>query len=98
MPCAEHTSQRCELRVAADLLATLDERLIEHLAVDASRTFVLYREAILDLTVRDGDLSAARVFTVDVQGFAARVTDPNPTAVISDFCHDIVAAIDTVRG
>ncbi len=95
MPCAEHAAQRCELRVAADLLATLDERLIEHLTVDASRTFVCYREAVLDLTVRDGDLSAARVFTVGVQGFAYRATDPDPAAVITAFCRDLVAAIET---
>lgn len=46
---AEDVSQCCELRVEADLLAALDNLVIEHLDVDAYRTFVLYHEAVLDL-------------------------------------------------
>ncbi|WP_248905010.1 hypothetical protein [Halocatena marina] len=91
----ERSSQRCELHAAADLLATLDERLIEHLTVDDSRTFVLYNEAILDLTVSDGDLCAARSFTIGLQGFAQRVSDPDPESVITALCRDLTASIDT---
>lgn len=94
---AEHSSQRCELRAATDLLAALDEHLIEHLDVDASRTFVCYRKAVLDLRVVEGTLAAAREFTVASQGFAWHVNKPDPDAVIDTFCRELVAATDTAR-
>lgn len=97
MPSAEYSSQRCELRGAGDLLAALDEQLIEHLTVDDARTFVCYREAVLDLRVTEGTLAAARVFTVASQGFAYSVRDPDPGAVITALCRELVAATDTNR-
>lgn len=54
----------------ADLLAALDTCPIEHLSNDASCTFVLYGEAILNLRVPDGTLAAVCVFTVEARGFA----------------------------
>lgn len=93
----EPSSQRCEVDGPADLLAALDERCIEHLDVDAYRTFVLYREAVLDLRVVEGTLAAARVFIVASQGFAWHVSNPDPTAVIADFCTALVATTDTTR-
>lgn len=95
MPSAEDASQRYELRADADLLAALAERMIEHLDVDAYRTFVLYHEAVLDLRVVEGTLAAARAFTVASQGFAWHVSNPDPTAVIGSFCRDLVAATNT---
>lgn len=95
MPSAENASQRCDLQADADLLAALDELVIEHLDVDAYRTFVLYREAVLDLRVVEGTLAAARTFTVASQGFAWHVSNPDPDAVITAFCRELVAATDT---
>lgn len=95
MPSAEDASQRCELRADVDLLAVLDDLLIEHLDVDAYQTFVLYREAVLDLRVVEGTLAAARACTVASQGCAWHVSDPNPIAVIDAFCRELVAATDT---
>lgn len=95
MPSAEDASQHCDLRTEADLLTLLDDLLIEHLDVDGYRTFVLYREAVLDLRVVEGPLAAARAFTVASQGFVWHVSDPDPNAVIADFCTDLVAATDT---
>lgn len=70
MPSDESISQQCELRTDADLLTALDTRGLEHLDVDDHRTFVLYREAVLDLQVTEGTLTAARTFTVTSRGFA----------------------------
>lgn len=97
MPSVEDSSQRCELREAADLLVALDEQLIEHLPVDEARTFVCYREAVIDLRVTEGTLAAARAFTVASKGFAYSVRDPNPVAVIAALCRELVAAIATDR-
>lgn len=97
MPNAEEASQRYELRADADVLAALDELVIEHLDVNAYRTFVCYREAVLDLRVVKGTLAAARAFTVASQGFAWHVSDPDPDAVITAFCRELVAATDTAR-
>lgn len=95
MPNTEPVTQRCELRTDADLLAALDECRLEHLDVDAYRTFVCYREAVLDLRVVTGTLAAARACTVASQGFAWHVSEPDPTAVIGAFCRELVAATDT---
>lgn len=92
MPSDEPVAQRCELPTAADLLAALETRGFEHLDVDDYRPFVLYREAVLDLRVTDGTLTAARAFTVDSQ-----VSKRDPEAVIADFCDTLVAATDTDR-
>lgn len=97
MPSAEQCSQRCELRATGNLLAALNEQLIEHLPVDDARTFVCYREAVIDLRVTEGTLAAARAFTVASQGFAYSVRDPDPGAVITALCREIVAATDTDR-
>lgn len=94
IPSAEDASQRCALRAEADLLAALEEWGIEHLDVDDVRTFVLYHEAVLDLRVDEGTLSAQAV-TVTSQGFAHWVKDPDPAGVIADFCTGLVAASDT---
>lgn len=56
MPSGAPAATRCELRADADLLAALDEHLIEHLDGDASRTSVCYRMAVLDLRVTGGRL------------------------------------------
>ncbi|MFC6965101.1 hypothetical protein ACFQL7_28230 [Halocatena marina] len=94
---SEPVTQRCELPTAADLLAALERCGFEHLDVDDHRTFVLYSEAVLDLQVTDGSLTAARTCTVASQGFALWVSDPDPDAVIGDFCTELVAAADTDR-
>jgi hypothetical protein len=91
---AEPSSQRCEVDGPVDLLAILDERCIEHLDVDASRTFVLFREAVLDLRAVEGTLAAARAVTVTSQGVAWHVSDPDPDAVIEAFYRELVAATD----
>lgn len=97
MPSDAPAVQRCELRAVTDLLAALDEYLLDHLVVDDARTFVLYRDAILDVTVRDGDLSTARTVIVRTQGFSRRVRDPEPAAVLAAFCEELMPATDTDR-
>lgn len=92
----EPAAQRCELRTSANLLAALDECNLEHLDVDEYRTFVLYREAVLDLRVKEGRLTAASAFRITSQGFSYRVNDPDPETAITEFCRDLVAATDTV--
>ncbi|MFC6964526.1 hypothetical protein [Halocatena marina] len=94
---SEPVSQRCELPTAADLLTALEKRGFEYLDVDDHRTFVLYSEAVLDLQVTEGTLTAARTCTVTSQGFALWVNDPDPDAVVADFCTELVAAADTDR-
>lgn len=95
---AESSSQRCEIDGPANLLTALDERRIEHLDVDAYRTFVCYREAVLDLRVVEGTLAAAQAVTVATQGFAWHVSKPDPVGVIADFCTALVAATETDGG
>lgn len=80
---------------AADLLATLDTRGLDHLNVDDHRTVVCSREAVLDCRVTDGTLTAARAFTVASQGIAHWVREPDPAAVHAAFYRELVAAIDT---
>jgi hypothetical protein len=91
----EPSSQRCEVDEPTDLLAVLDERCIEHLDVDAYRTFVCYREAVLDLRAVEGTLTAAQAVTVASQGVAWHVSEPDPAAVIAEFCTELVAATET---
>lgn len=78
MPSDEQPAQHCELQADADLLATLDTQCLEHLDVDDYRTFVLYRDAVLDLRVTEGTLPAAQSVTVASQGFAWHVSEPDP--------------------
>ncbi|NKE36531.1 hypothetical protein GWG54_12000 [Natronococcus sp. JC468] len=49
-----------------DLQAMLASLGIDHLVVDPMRLFVIFRSAVLDLTVRQGDLEAADVVTLAV--------------------------------
>lgn len=88
-------SRHYELDDVADLEWALDERGIEHLDVNTSRTFVLYREAILNLIVTDGVLSAARAVTIECWEVSPRATDPGPEAVLAALCDEVVAASDT---
>lgn len=77
---------------AADLRADLDKRLIEHLDVAASRTFVLSRETVLDLGCMT-ECSLGRVWLWS-QGFTGPVSNPDPAAVIAMGCRTLVMATD----
>lgn len=77
-----------------DLERVLDQRGIEHLDVNRSRTFVLYRKAILNLVVTDGKLAAARAATVECWEASQRSTDPGPEEVLTIFCEKVRATPD----
>lgn len=77
-----------------DLEHVLDQRGIEHLDVNESRTFVLYRNAILNLVVTDGELAAARAVTVECWEASQRSTDPGPEEVLTVFCEKVRATPD----
>jgi hypothetical protein len=72
-----------EFGAPIDLERVLDE--LEHLAVDEQRTFMLYRDAILNLVVTDGTLSAARAIIVECWEFSRRTVDSDPDAVLTAF-------------
>lgn len=97
MPSDEPVVTQWEVDGALDLLAAFDAQLLDHLVVDDARTIVLYRDAILDVSVGEGDLSTARAVTVTLQGFSRRVRDPEPDAVLAAFCEEVVATTDTDR-
>lgn len=80
--------ERVNIRPAeepVDLERVLDEHRSEHLPVDEQRMFVLYHDAILNLIVTDGTLSAARAGTVECWEFSRRTVDPDPDAVLTAF-------------
>jgi hypothetical protein len=83
-------SRQWEFGASVDLERVLDEHRIEHLPVDKQRTFVLYREAILNLVVIDGTLSAARAGAVECWEFSQRTVDPDPDAVLTAFTAVII--------
>jgi hypothetical protein len=95
MPTDEQPSQRCELHEVADLLAALNQPLIEHLPVDEHRTFVIYDDAVLELRATEGTLAAIRAFTVECVDVAHSVSDPDPDGVITALCETVVTATDT---
>lgn len=63
MPSDAPVSQPWELPTAADLLVALDRCGLGHLAVNAHRTVVLYREVVFDFRVTDGTHTAAQTCT-----------------------------------
>lgn len=77
-----------------DLEYVLDQRGIEHLDVNESRTFVLYRKAILNLVVTDGELAAAHAVIVECWEVSQRSTDPAPEEVLTAFCEEVEAPPD----
>ena len=85
MPPDNPPSRQREFGTPIDLEQVLDEHRIEHLPVDEQRTFVLYRNAILNLVVTDGRLSAARTGTVECWEFSRQTVDPDPEAVLTAF-------------
>lgn len=88
-------SRHCMLTEQVDLCTALDAAAIEHLVVNTEQTFVIYGEAVLKLIVTTGTLSEARAFTVECREFSRRVSDPNPEAVLSTLCDELVDITDT---
>ena len=85
MPPDDPPSRQWKFGTPIDLEKVLDEHRIEHLAVYEQRTFVLYRNAILNLVVIDGRLSIARAGIVECWAFSRRTVDPDPEAVLTTF-------------
>lgn len=97
MPSEDSPSRHCELDGQADLRGELDERGIEHLTVNEARTFVLYREAILNLRVTDGTLSGAHSFVVECWDAPRSTTAPAPEAILAALCDEVGVASDTAN-
>lgn len=89
MPPDDPSSHQWAFSTPVDLERVLDEHRIEHLPVNEQRTFVLYSDAILNLVVTDGTLSAARAGIVECWECSRQTVDPGAmltafTAVITD--------------
>ncbi|WP_306061128.1 hypothetical protein [Natronococcus wangiae] len=49
-----------DFRAALDLLGS------DHLIVDATRMFIIFRNAVLDIKVKEGDLKTAELIAIEV--------------------------------
>lgn len=72
-----------------DLLATFEYLDIEAPTVDETRTFVVYRSAVLELNVTEGDLSNATAIVVEVWDFGELPPETEPADLLTDFVTEI---------
>lgn len=86
---------RCELPEQVDLGAALETASIDHLTVNEGRTIVIYNRAILDLTVSDGQVTAAHTFAVELLDPPAHAPDRDPDAFVTTFLDELLAAAGT---
>ena len=93
----DEPTQHCRVGEPVNLFAALDAAGIEHLEVDAQRTVVIYRTAILMLIVTEGQATAARVF--DVELWKSPLDDPNrdPDDFLTAFIDELLTTTDAAR-
>lgn len=72
-----------------DLLASFEYLGIDAPTVDETRAFVVYRSAVLELNVTEGELSNAAAIAVEVWDFGELPSETEPSDLLTDFVTEI---------